>query len=428
MRVRIIAKVTYFSEICGKPVYDDKGYKIGLLKDLVFKDGEELAEITHFVLGINGKKLKFPWKFVASVSQDVHLNALKEKILCTETNETDFLANEMLMDRQLVDTNGLKVVRVNDVLLSKTNDGFYISGVSVGLRSLLRRLGLEKIGLLIMPGLKPKIVPWIFVQQLSLLPAHISLNLAKAKINEVHPEDIADLLDELSHSERQILFNVLNDEKAAETLIEADPKVQKSLIEHLQEKKFNSVLKKLSPAEMTDLLNSLSNLPKEKIVLLIRQMDEKILKKIEKILEHPEKLASDLMRKEFFTVQEEYTAGKLKKLVKKAKWIEEPHKVYVLNSENELTGEITIKQLLLAKPKLGISEIMNREIISIRAEDSLKKVVQVFSRSHLVELPVIGEKNALVGIISMNDVFEEVAPKKWKTIRLIADRVSEKLD
>jgi CBS domain-containing protein/sporulation protein YlmC with PRC-barrel domain len=425
--VEIIAKVTYFSQVYGIPVYDDSGYKIGRLKDLVFKDGKELAEITHFVLEINKKKLKFPWKFVASVSHDIHLNALKEKILCVEANESDFLANEMLMDRQLVDTNGLKVVRVNDVLLSKTNGGFYISGVSFGLRSLLRRLGLEKIALLIKPSMKPKIVPWIFVQQLSLSPAHINLDLAKAKINEVHPEDIADLLDELSHSERQILFNALNDEKAAETLIEAGPKVQKSLIEHLQEKKFNSVLKKLSPAEMADLLNTLSNLPKEKIVLLIKQMDEKILKKIGKILEYPEKSAFDLMRKEFFTVQEENTAGKLKKLVKNAKLFEEPHRVYVLNNEKELVGEITIKQLLLAKSKLMVKEIMNRKVVSAQAKDSLKKVVQVFSKSHLVELPVVGEKNVLAGIISMNDVFEEVAPKKWKRIRLIADRVSKKL-
>ncbi|MDD5147922.1 MAG: CBS domain-containing protein [Candidatus ainarchaeum sp.] len=419
--------MTYFSQIYKKPVYDDRGYKIGLLRDLVFRDGTELGEITHFVLEINRKKLKFPWKFVASVSHDIHLNTVKEKTPCWETDETDMLVNESLMDKQLVDTNGLKVVRVNDVLLSKTNGSFYVLGVSFGLRSLLRRLELEKIALWINPKMKPQIVPWIFVQQLSLSPAHISLNLAGGKINEVHPSDIADLLDELSHSERQILFNVLNDEKAAETLIEAGPKVQKSLIEHLQERKFSSVLNKLSPAEMADLLNTLSNLPKEKIVMLVKQMDRKILKKIGKIIESPEKCASDLMRKEFFTINEGETAGRLKKLVKKAKWAEEPHRVYVVNSENALAGEITIKQLLLAKSKSKIGEIMNRNVVSLGVKEPLKKVIQVFSNQHLAELPVADEKKTLVGIISMNDVFEEVTPKKWNRIRMIADRVNEKL-
>ncbi|HLD58091.1 MAG TPA: CBS domain-containing protein [archaeon] len=422
-----IAKVTYFSQIYKKPVYDDKGYKIGALSDLVFKDGTELGEITHFVIGINGKKLKFPWKFVASVSNDIHMNTIKEKTNCWNLEETDLLINEILMDRQLVDTNGLKVVRVNDVLLSKTNGNFYVLGVSFGLRSLLRRLSLEKPALWINPKMKPQIVPWVFVQQLSLSPAHIGLNLAGGKINEAHPSDIADLLDELSHSERQILFNVLDDEKAAETLIEADPKVQKSLIEHLHERKFSSILNKLSPAEMSDLLNTLSNLPKEKIVMLVRQMDRKILKKIEKIIESPEKRASDIMRREFFTINSEETAGGLKKLIKKANWKEEPHRIYAVDNENSLCGEITIKQLLLSKPKSKISEIMNKEPVFLEMKEPLKKVIQVFSHQHLTELPVADEKNHLVGVISMNDVFEEVTPKKWNRIRMIADRVNEKL-
>src|SRR3989338_4058289 len=280
-----MGKVIYFSQINGKPIYDDKGYNVGHLNDLVFRDGDELAEITHFVIQINNRAtFKLPWAFVGSIGHSIFLNTVKEKLTHSDIKESDLLVNEVLMDRQLVDTDGLKVVRVNDVLLSKIGGNFYISGVDVGTRGLLRRLGMEGVARAIKPNSNANIVPWNYVQPLSPSPNQLSVNLSKSKINQVHPADIADLMDELTHSERQILFSALDEKTAAETFVEAEPEVQRSLVEHLNEKKINSIVRKLSPFQIANLVKIASVASKGRLNSLMNKMDEKILRRIDDIL------------------------------------------------------------------------------------------------------------------------------------------------
>lgn len=406
-----MASFSYFSEIQNKPVFDDKGSKIGFLKDLVFEDGEELAEITYAVVEMKNEFFKIPWKFVASIGQGIFLNAVKEKVECCSVEESELLASEVLMDRQLVDTKGLKIVRVNDVLLSKIGNKFFISSVAVGTRSLLRRLGLEKFALVLSPKLKPLLVPWAFVQPLSISASHLSVKLTKRKMSQVHPADIADLLDELSHSERNILFNALSGEEAAEAFAEAEPSIQKALVEHLQEQKIKDIVKNLSPAEIADLANALS---KERMESITKQAGEKKARKISQILKYPKVSVGGLMKTEHLAIPENYTAAQAFRFLRKNKFPENPYYLYALSREGKLTGVIPVRKLLFASPKTRMKELVYSHLITMQASDNLKTVAKTFSKYHFLAFPVVDKQEKLAGTILMTDVFKQMLPKAWK--------------
>ncbi|PIU21330.1 MAG: hypothetical protein COT15_02825 [Candidatus Diapherotrites archaeon CG08_land_8_20_14_0_20_34_12] len=415
-----MSHVIYFSQIYKKPIYDDIGNKIGILKDLAFNDGEDLAEITYFVVQLNGKILKFPWKYIASLGHAIYLNVTKEKLSCCELQDTDLLITEVLLDKQLVDVDGLKIVRVNDILLSKIENKFYISSVGVGTRSLMRRLGLESVANTINPQIKEHLVPWAYVQPLSLSEAHLHVKVHRSKINDVHPADIADLMEELSYSERDILFNVLSEETAAETFAESEPEIQKSLIEHMHEQKINSILKRLSPAEMADLLGIVS---KERLKSLMKQLDEKIIKKIENIWAYPDKSAGAVMRTDFFAIPQNFSAAQTISFLRKPQKVDEPYYLYAINDDKKLVGVISSKHLLLMKPKTKVKEFMSPNVLYVHVKDSLKKVAKTFSKYHVYALPVVDENEKLVGVVAMSDVFEEIVPDSWRKNPVIAKRL-----
>ncbi|MDO8624443.1 MAG: CBS domain-containing protein [Candidatus Diapherotrites archaeon] len=418
-----MANVAYFSEIQKKPVFDDRGMHVGNLADLVFQDGHQFADVTGGVLDISGKRLKFDWKYVASVGPSLYLNVTKERLPVRTVEDRDNLVNEILMDRQLVDVNGLKVVRVNDVLLSKEKNRFGISGVAVGARSLLRRLGLEPLTLIALPNLKTNIVPWEFVQPLSAGGSPLGLSFSKQKINDVHPADIADLMDELSHAQRQILFNAMDEDTAAQTLSEAQPALQKSLVEHLNEKKINALLKKLSPSEIVDLFGSVSTASRVRLFSLMEHMDKKVFQKIARLLPFPDEWAGGLMKTEYFFVPDHYTIGKVRAYLKKQRDIEDFHHIYVVDDEHRLVGVLPLRDVFLKKPKTPVAELIDPGVIYVHLKDPLKKVANVFSKYHLFAVPVVDKNGKLAGIITMDDVFEEVSPKSWRKIPFFAKRV-----
>jgi len=264
------------------------------------------------------------------------------------------------------------------------------------------------------------------VQPLSPSPNQLSVNLSKSKINQVHPADIADLMDELTHSERQILFSALDEKTAAETFVEAEPEVQRSLVEHLNEKKINSIVRKLSPFQIANLVKIASVASKGRLNSLMNKMDEKILRKIDDIMRYPSESAAALMKSEFFSVPEDYTVSKTAKFFRTIKDRGELYYLYVVNGTGQLAGVISLKDLFFHRPASKVSEFMNTKIIYVGVNDSIRKAARTFRKYHLHALPVIDSNQKLVGIISVNDVFEEVFPNSWKKATVIAKRLRGK--
>lgn len=417
-----MARAIYFSEIIGKNIFGDEGKKVGSLNNLVFVDGEEGAEITHFITKTRKGLKKFAWVNVASVGKRIFLKVKKDELEEKRFLDSDLTVNEVLLDKQLVDTDGLKVIRVNDILLVKEGEQFFISSVAVGARSFLRRLGIKLRKRTFSKIIKQDLVPWSYVQPLSLSPTHIALSLKKSKINKVHPADIADLMEELSHSEREILFGTLDEETAAETLVEAEPEVQKSLFRRVKLKRLGRVLKRVSPDEMADFITVTSG---ERFSKILRQMDERVIKKVKRIVVYPHESAGGIMHTEFIAVPKDYTVAKTINFMRKMKEIEEPFYIYVVDREGRLVGVLSPKRLMMASPRKKVSELMEEHMFYVNLKASLKKIAKTFSKYHVLALPVVDREKKLVGTVLVDDVFEEIVPLDWKKKPVMAKGIKQ---
>ncbi|MEM5812624.1 MAG: PRC-barrel domain-containing protein, partial [Candidatus Aenigmatarchaeota archaeon] len=227
--------MVYFSQLKGRPVYDSEGKNIGSLIDMVFVDGEKYAEISHLVYSYKKTRRKISWSFVRELKNpetpgldaDIYLNAPERELNPTFETEREFLVSK-LIDKQIIDVDGVKVVRVNDVLLGKIEGKFCIAAVCVGAKSFLRSLAGEKLADLIGGKFREKIIPWEYVEPLDPDIQKLHIRLRRSKIADMHPADIADIMEDLTYKERELIFNALDREKSAKTIIESEPEIQKS--------------------------------------------------------------------------------------------------------------------------------------------------------------------------------------------------------
>lgn len=425
--------MVFLSELLGKPVLDSTGKELGILYDLIFQDGSNIAPITHFVYRCQEKyKKRLPWKYVKGLKQ-VHeqktifsllLNASSQELEPAFVHENDLLARELL-DKQIIDVSGLKVVRVNDVLLNKIDEQFAITGVCVGLASFLRRLGFEKEGLFgqhLFQVAKEKIISWKYVEPLTTDTQNVHLREAGNKIAELHPGDIADLMEELNPKERILIFNKLDKQTAAKTLIEADEAVQESFFKGAKIQRIIDLLESLPASRAADLLRIMDEEAVKKILAQVRQ---DTAAKITDVLKYQEDTAGGLMRTEVFILVDEDTTQKALQKIRK----ERPEQVQVLHivdKENHLVGTVSMRSLLTAKPRAVLKDFMRKDPIALPLTALKEDIATALEKYNYVTLPVIDQENKLHGIITADDVLSEIIPESWMKRRFVPHRAKKK--
>ena len=243
--------MVYFTQLGQSKLFDSKGNEIGRLIDLVFVDGTKYAEITHTIYEDENKyKKKIPWTFVKEFKQEtdeksskisIHLNSPIDAVTQFFMKEKEVLVGDIL-DKQVIDVDGVKLVRINDIILGKVDNKFSIVAVSVGAMSFVRRLNIPKLSGFLSSKIKDHIIPWKSVERLEPEFHDLHLKIQRNKIADLHPEDIADIMEDLSHSERILIFNSLTSQKAAKTLIKAGEHVQDSVLKSFKIEKVKELL------------------------------------------------------------------------------------------------------------------------------------------------------------------------------------------
>ncbi len=422
--------MVYFSEIKGKPIFDANNKNIGILKDLVFVDGEKYAEITHLVyLDENKNRKKISWDLVKELKSEangintkigINLNTPEEKITPFFEKEKEALVGNII-DKQLIDVDGFKVVRVNDAVLGKVEDKFCIVAVAIGTRSFMRRFGFKKI----MPGkIKEHVIPWESVERLEPEFHDLHLITQKSKIADLHPEDIADIMEDLSHQERILIFNTLNRKKAAETLIDAEKEVQKSLFSNLKIRRIVDLLENIPPDQAADILSLMS---KSRVEKIFETMRPDTSTKIREILNYNPESAGAIMDTEFITIPEDYNVQKTINLLRK---ITPPSKkifhLYVVNKEKQLVGVLSVRQLLISLPDRKIVEFMKRDVIYVKLSTPKEDIAKAVSRYDLFVLPVVNDNKIIQGVVTADDVLTEVMPQTWKRSRYKPHKIKKR--
>ncbi|MBI5554052.1 MAG: CBS domain-containing protein [Candidatus Diapherotrites archaeon] len=408
-------KAVYYYYLRGKRVVDVADQPVGTVCDLVIADGVERAEVLALVVRNGGQPKKIGWKQVEGIERNVFLKKGVPEIEWETVNENDLLVNEILLDRQLVDADGLKVMRINDLFLSSDQNKLWVSGVCVGTRGFLRRLGFEKPLWNWVNRMPEQVIPWKDFEPLDPRSS-IKMTVSRTKLSKAHPADLASLMDSMTATERAIIFESLTEKKAAATLAHAGPEVKKTILERVTSEKIKKTIQRMDADEIADLMELLSS---EEGKELLKAVDYAQAKQVKKIMAYPKKSAATIMTTHYLFVSPEMTGNEaLAYLQSTLSGVNRNYYLFVLDSENHLLGYCSLRKLLISDPAKKVREFMDESLVSIRPDDPVEDVAKLFSKYRAFALPVVDAENRLQGIITMDDVLIAILPPEIRKRRV----------
>jgi magnesium transporter len=408
----------FLSHILRKKAVTADGQQLGRIVDVAAEFVEPYPVVTGFILKASGwQSLFLPCKEVSIIYEDTYvtpitLNNLKEY----KPRNGELLLKSALMDKQVVDTNGARIRRINDLQFLQVHRGLYLVHVDVGFRGLMRRVGLTKpmdkiLQMLFDYTLSDQLISWKFVQPLSS-PDLLRLNIAQNRLGQIHPADLADILEDLDINRRTAVFQALDKETAAEALEETDPKVQVSLITDLNSAQASDIIEEMSLSEATDLL---ADLPKAKAEGILKEMEKDIAEDVKELLAHPEKQAGGMMTSSYLSFGPAVTVRQALETIRaEGEDVDMLYYVYITDEDERLLGVVTLRDLLLASPEAILADIMDKRIISVKLDDKEEVIGDHFAKYGVTAIPVVDDAEKLQGTIMFKNLLEIVAPDLGK--------------
>jgi magnesium transporter len=409
----------FLSNLLGKKVVEASGNVIGHVYDITAEFVEPYPFVTGLTLGSAQKKkpLFLSWEYVVDLNEKiiVAVNSAS-KLTALNLRPSELLLRDDLMDKQIVDTDGAKIRRVNDLQFLETQNGLHLVHVDVGLRGLMRRVGIAKGMDVLFQGLfdyqlSNQLISWKLVQPL-LSPDRLRLNIAQNRLSQIHPADLADILEELDINQRNAVFQSLDVETAAEALEETDPKIQVSLIDDLNSEKASDIIEEMSLSEAADLLG---DLPKAKAEGILNEMEQDIAEDVKELLAHPEREAGGMMTTSYLSFRPQVTVGEaMEELRREAADVDMVYYIYITDEEERLLGVITLRDLILADSVTRLEEIMDERVISLKLDDKDDTIAEHFAKYALAAIPVVDENDRMHGAIIFKNLLDVVAPHLGK--------------
>ncbi len=410
--------MAFISELTGRPVTDIDGTRIGVLKDVVARATRENSHPIVEAIVVHGKAgdRTIPYQDLAALlSAAIPLKRPSAEIQAYALQDDDIRLVDDVLDQQILDTDGARVVRVNDIELVRVNGDVVVSNVDIGLLGILRRIGLDKLGNWAARHMRTDVtkgqISWQFVEPL-LHDQSMRLKVPSSKLAELHPSDLAEIISDLSQSEHGDLLHKLDLKQLADTLEEVEPDFQANLIQHFPDEKVADVLEEMAPDEATDLL---AELPDEKRQGLLRLMETDEANEVRELLRYGEDTAGGLMTTEYIAVSPELTAAQTIDLLRRAgEEAELIYYVYVTDADKRLVGVFSLSDLIIAKPETAITEFMHKRVVSVRLDAKQDEIAQTVSKYNLIAVPVVDEQNRLHGIVTADDALDKIIPTAWK--------------
>ncbi len=404
----------YLSEIQHRRIVDREGALVGRLVDVAVIPKEQFPAVQWAVVGGAGGERTLRWSDLEATGGHYRLTGGAEGP-AELPPEALRLARDLL-DKQIVDTHGAKVVRVNDLQLEDTGGQLRLVGADVGLRGLLRRVGgeqiAERVAGVVGRKLPRGIIPWHLVEPLEAAQANVRLTVPHAKLALLHPADIADIVEEMTADERRAVFEQLDIETAAEALGEIEPDMQVSIFDDLDEERAADILDEMDPDEAADLLQDLSAERREELIELMEQEEGD---DVAELLAYPEDSAGGIMTTDFVALPRELTAGQaIDRLRELQPDPAAAYYLYVVDAEGRLDGNVSLRDLVVARPETALAQIMNPNALRVRADTSKEDVASLIAKYDLLALPVVDARRVLLGTVTVDDVVELMLPRGWK--------------
>lgn len=405
----------YVSELIGDQVVDYLQRPLGRVRDIVFTVGEVFPRVTGLLVHLSDKN-ENAVILIAEINmigkQFIATRSVKERIVFTKLRPEELLLWRDVADKQVVDTGGARVIRINDLKLAKVGQDIRLVAADVGLRGILRRLGLLEACDFFLGIFKRRVpdtlIGWDHVESFKTGKVKGEITIPTKHLSDLHPADIAHIISQVHTEEKTAIFASLSEGTAAEALHELEPKIQAMLLLTIDTKKALAILEKMPVDEAADVLG---DLPLENMEEFLRLLRPRKSAEISKLLKHKEETAGGLMTTDFVAIPENLTAEQTIQLLRElAPNAETIYYLYVINQQEQLIGVLSLRHLIIAPPDSLVSEIMIQNVIAVDPPMNQRKVADIISKYNLLAVPVVDENRRLQGIITVDDVVDFMAP------------------
>ncbi len=441
----------FLSTLLREPVVDLEGQKIGTLRDICVSRNETFPTVTGLVIHNGSKEVIIPWSQVHTLETDkqIHLSVNRTHMSSYTPESDELLLRRDILDKQIVDTQGFRVVKVNDLKLAQIKSTARLIGVDISWSGLLRRLGMlspvETLGRVLPISLEERTVTWNYVEPIEMVEApekavalagagvaspgtvsRVQLNVSHNKLSDLRPADIADILEQLDVEGAEAVLSRLDDETAADALNEVETDLQAELLSELAPERASQLLERLSPDDAADIL---ADLPQQEAEHLLTLMSEAESRPIRDLLRYGQETAGGLMTNEvlrlslYATVEEALTY-----LRQHSKHLEMVYYIYIVDDQQHLVGVVSLRQLVTAEPQTQLKDLMDHNVLKVHTDTDQEEVARMISKYDLLGVPVVDSDEKLVGLVTVDDVIDVLHEEQAQDISEISGTAVEELE
>jgi magnesium transporter len=417
MQPRTTARVS-LTALLGTPVTDSQGHLRGRLKDIAVATGPDAGKVAGLVLKTRAGLCIVPSEDVMETpAGTLELRSSGAMVPLKDDGNYLYLQQD-LVDRQIIDIHGRKVVRVNDVDLEWMGRGaahlLRVAEVEVGFRGAFRRIFKGVLPRAALESISRRLgasgIPWQFVDVIEVDPARrVKLRIEYERLAEMHPSDLAEILEDLAPAEREAVFTSLDEEVAAETLEEVDPKLQKALLEKLDEEKIADIVEEMDPGAAADLL---AELPEEQSDAILEEMEPEERHEVQELLEFDENSAAGRMTTDFIALGMQSTVSHAVQALRNFDGDpENVTEVYLLDEKRVLRGAISLARVVMAQPETRLAVLAEPRVLSCPADLRQDELAELFDKYNLHALPVVDAQGRMVGVVQADHVISFLREK-----------------
>jgi CBS domain-containing protein/sporulation protein YlmC with PRC-barrel domain len=403
----------------GKPVIDAAGKTIGAVSDLAISTGEIFPRVTAVAFrGPDKTPFLLSWhEYVEKVSGDaIRLRVPAAQLRFSYLPPTELLLSRDLLNKQSVDTQGKKIVHVSDLKLSDSANALRLLGAEVGLLGRLRRLSpqLERAAVALTRffgrPLRESIIAWNYMDLLERDLSQLKLSISHKRLDEIHPADVADILETLKPEQRAMVFRHLDKEAAADTLSEMEDEMQADVIEDIEEDRASDLLAEMDPDDAADIIKDLEPDKAERLLRLMGVEDSNMIRSL---LGYHDETAGGLMTPEFTSAPEGATVKEaIDALRAEDEDRESMYYLYLVDGVGKLTGSVSLRALLKHKGKTPLAEFATRDMITVTPDIDQETVADMISKYNLLAIPVLDDEGVLLGVVTVDDAMEVMAERE----------------
>ena len=444
----------FLSTLLRKHIYDIEGHKVGVLRDVCVSLYETFPIVTALVITTStlpgNNDIVVPWSQVANIEEPkIYLTVKKQRLASYEPLAHELLLKRDLLDKQIVDTQGFRVVKANDLKLAQIKGTARLIGVDISGSGLLRRLGILAPFELVTHAtpfqFSERIITWNYVEpievvkvgttQLALAGAgagaagvvpQVQLSISHNKLSDLHPADIADILEQLDIEEAGAVLEHMDTEAAADILNEVEAPLQFDLLIELDPEKASDLLEKLAPDDAADIL---AKLPQDKAERLLSLMPVDESQPIRELLRYAPETAGGIMTTEVLSLSQELSVEEaLVYMRQNSAHLEMIYYLFIVDDEKHLVGVVSLRELVVAEPTTRLKDMMDDDVIKVKTDADQEEVARIIAKYDLLGVPVVDEENRLVGLITVDDVIDVIHEEQAEDFSEIAGASVEEFE